>query len=63
MIAFLGAHYGDILVLLILGAIVVWILGRLLRKKGRHSCCGSCQGCAMEGACGAEQNQGEERPR
>ncbi len=42
---------GDILVLAVLGLIVGAIIGSMVRnkKKGKHSCCGSCTGCSLAG--------------
>ncbi len=56
MIQLLSNHFGDILVLLILGAVVGGILARMIRGKGKHSCCGSCQGCSRSCPCHQEQD-------
>ena len=55
MLQWLQAHWGDILVLLVLGACVTGIVlsMRRDRKKG-HGCCGGCSGCSgcsMSGSC------------
>ena len=57
MLQWISAHYGDILVLLVLGLIVGWIIAVMIRKKNKGSCCccSGCKGCAMSGSCGKEK--------
>ena len=57
MLPWISAHYGDILVLLVLGLIVGWIIAGMIRKKKKGTCCGcsGCKGCAMSGSCGNEK--------
>ena len=57
MLQWICAHYGDILVLLVLGLIVGWIIAWMIRKKKKGTCCGcsGCKGCAMSGSCGKEK--------
>lgn len=53
MLAWLSAHGGDILVLLVLALIVGVILRSLIRdkKKGKSACGCSCKGCSLCGGC------------
>lgn len=55
MLQWFQAHWGDILVLLVLGACVAGIVLSMRRdRKKDRSCCGSCagcSGCARSGAC------------
>lgn len=53
MIGWLAAHYGDLIVLAVLGLVVGTVVRNILRKKkqGKRCGCGSCTGCAMAGAC------------
>ena len=50
MLAWLSAHYGDIVVLAVLALIVGGIIWNILRnkKKGKTGCsgCSSCTGCS-----------------
>ena len=64
MFPWIEANLGSIAVVLILLAVVVLIVRQLIldRKKGRHSCggsCGSCgggcAGCPMHGQCHGKQ--------
>ena len=54
MFQWIGMHFGDILVLLALGVIVVAILAGLRRNQKKGHCCGcsGCKGCAS--ACSKE---------
>ena len=46
---------GDIIVLAVLGLIVGFIIGKMVKdkKSGRNCGCGSCQGCSIQGSCGS----------
>ena len=61
MLQWIGMHFGDILVLLALGVIVVAILAGLRRNQKKGHCCG-CSGCTMAGKCAQgtreEENHG-----
>lgn len=50
MLNWICDHYGDILVLMLLGTMVIAILRRMRRKKTTGGCCGTCKGCNM-GCC------------
>ena len=58
MLQWIGMHFGDILVLLALGVIVVAILAGLRRNQKKGHCCGcsGCKGCAS--ACSKEPKYG-----
>lgn len=53
MAAWFASHYGDIVVLVILGFVLGAVIGSMVRsrKKGKHCGCSGCTGCAMAGSC------------
>lgn len=53
MIVWFSSHYGDLIVLAVLGLAVGAVVRNMLRKKkqGKSCGCGSCAGCAMAGTC------------
>lgn len=51
MFSWLAAHYGDLVILLILGLIVGAVIVSMVRDKKKGKGCGSCSGCAMAGTC------------
>lgn len=62
----LAANMGTILVCALLVAMVVGLICLLVRdkKKGKSSCCGGCNGCAMQGSChGGHPNEPPEDAR
>lgn len=51
MLNWLSAHYGDLIVLTVLGLAVGAVVGNLVKRKKRGQSCGSCAGCAVAGSC------------
>lgn len=53
MLYWFASHYGDLIVLAVLGLIVGAVIVSTIRgkKKGKHCGCSGCKGCAMAGAC------------
>lgn len=59
MLQWIQTHWGDLLVLLVLGVCVAGILAGMIRsrKKGRGCCggCSGCSGCALSGSCQSQK--------
>ena len=53
MIAWLTAHYIDILLTIAIAGIVVLVIAKMIRDRqnGKSSCGCGCGGCAMAGKC------------
>lgn len=53
MLYWFASHYGDLVILLLLGLIVGAVIVSTIRGKKKGKCCGcsGCKGCAMAGAC------------
>lgn len=51
MVSWILSHYGDLVVLAILGLMAGFAIGSLVRGKKKGHACGSCPGCAMAGCC------------
>ena len=45
---------GDIIVLAVLAAVVLWAVAKLRRDKRKGGCCGNCGSCA---GCGGGKKQ------
>ena len=58
MLGFLTAHFGTIIVLLILAFFVFLAIRCIVkdRRAGKHSCGGNCGSCPMGGMCEKERN-------
>ncbi len=53
MLAWFASHYGDLIVLVILGLIVGAVIASTVRGRKKGKCCGcsGCTGCTMAGTC------------
>lgn len=51
MFQWLSSHYGDLVVLAVLGLIVGAVIVSTVRGKKKGKGCCSCSGCAMAGTC------------